>query len=495
MIKEFSETASQKPENKVLYDWVGFSSKIHTKNEIIRLLGLENILSDAWADLPGFYGYTQHVNFDGINIMWGGRNEGVFVELSGKGCRAFETFGNGDYEGIFRLIKSNYNHSAELRTMNLTRLDVAYDDVLGILDIDNIAMNSLREPFGRGQNYVTRFKSDGWRDPVQVIMNVGKTIEYGSMKSNVFFRMYDKRVERHADDVPHWIRFEIQLRDIKAMAFIDDPGDIREKYFKVVNEYIEYKKPHKTDSNKSRWNTAKYWLEFIENGGKLAVFRKPGTEYNRDRLQKYVYEQAGGAVAAEAELIGAEKFVEHLQKTRAEMLKKENPKYSQLVYNEKQSALTQLVRVLTNTLRLKQIIEPEDFEAYTEVQKIKKEEEKQLVIKENTEYIELQHSITQDEIYFQKMYKSAKNKGLTISFNEFMEKIRRSNIEYTQHRLSFEFRQAQKRGYWKSFDEWKTETFETRFKERYPEAYEDLRDKSADEERLFNEAFPNGVPE
>jgi DNA relaxase NicK len=335
MIKDLRKNHPKHCENTVIYNWVSFSSKIHNKDDIINLLGLQKVFPDAWQYIHAYNSYKERIRFDGINILWGGQNEGVFVELSDQGCRAFEEFGNGDYDYIFNLILQNFSHNKEERKMKLTRLDVAYDDFNKILGIDRIIDNSIEPPFGKGQNYITRFKSDDWRNPIQIILNKGKSIEYGSMKSNAFFRIYDKRIERHAAEIEHWVRFEIQLRELKAMAFIEDPGDIREKYFQVINEYIEYKKPNPGDTHKDRWKTAPFWKKFIENGGKIARFQKPGTEYNRDRLQKYVYEMAGAAIATEAQLVGLDKFGESLIKKREGMKKKLNPKFEELLNKEK----------------------------------------------------------------------------------------------------------------------------------------------------------------
>jgi phage replication initiation protein len=320
--------------NRVFYNCLSFSSKIHNKNDIISLLGLQNISNDAWVETKGLYSYNKRIDFDGINIMWGGHNEGVFVELSGQGCRAFEEYGHGDYDYIFNLIKQNFSHNKEERKMKLTRLDVAYDDFNKILDIEVFAKNSMDERFGNGINYVTRFISTQQKKAVRVIYDEGLSLEFGSKKSDTFFRMYDKRVERNAFELDHWVRFEIQLRDMKAMAFIEDPRDIREKYFMVINQSIEYKTPNPGDSHKDRWKTAPFWRKFIENGGKIASFKKPGTEYNRDRLQKFVYEMVSGAVYTEAQLVGQEDFVNELIQKRARMNKKLNPKYEELLNKE-----------------------------------------------------------------------------------------------------------------------------------------------------------------
>ena len=40
----------------------------------------------------------------------------------------------------------------------------------------------------------------------------GVNIYHGKRGSPVSFRCYDKRIERKQYDIPHWIRFEMQLR-------------------------------------------------------------------------------------------------------------------------------------------------------------------------------------------------------------------------------------------------------------------------------------------
>ena len=51
--------------------------------------------------------------------------------MSGSGCRSWETYGSGDYDGVFSEILQNI----ETKGMNITRLDVAYDDFDGVLDL------------------------------------------------------------------------------------------------------------------------------------------------------------------------------------------------------------------------------------------------------------------------------------------------------------------------------------------------------------------------
>lgn len=137
-------------ENRVLYDWLTFTTKIHSLPDVIDMLGLQSV---KFQQMKGRYCYQDRLNYDGINIMYNGREEmGICVEFSGQGCRDFETYGNGDYEGIFDFIIQNWNKNPEKRDMNITHLDVAYDDFVGLLDL-----NYLMFAAQKGE-YVSRCK-------------------------------------------------------------------------------------------------------------------------------------------------------------------------------------------------------------------------------------------------------------------------------------------------------------------------------------------------
>ena len=49
----------------------------------------------------------------------------------------------------------------------------------------------------------------------------GVTDYYGSRKSEVFLRCYDKKLEQEADNVESWTRFEFVLRNKYATSFLD----------------------------------------------------------------------------------------------------------------------------------------------------------------------------------------------------------------------------------------------------------------------------------
>ena len=77
-------------ENIVIFDWLSFTSKMHTPQELIVALGLNGI---EWQKTKGANGYRDRFFSNHISIHYNGHNDmGVWVEMSGQGCRAFETF-------------------------------------------------------------------------------------------------------------------------------------------------------------------------------------------------------------------------------------------------------------------------------------------------------------------------------------------------------------------------------------------------------------------
>lgn len=121
---------SEYEENIILYDWLTFTSHSDTPEKIIEFMGLDGI---EFTNIHGFYGYNHRYYYSGISIHFGGREEmGVCLEMSGEGCRVFETFGNGDWESLFKRLISSKDY-------NITRLDVAFDDHTGVLNITKLA--------------------------------------------------------------------------------------------------------------------------------------------------------------------------------------------------------------------------------------------------------------------------------------------------------------------------------------------------------------------
>ena len=240
---------------------------------------------------------------------------GIWVEMSGQGCRYFESFGHGDYNLIFQEIHNNPDE------MNLTRLDIAFDDHEKILNIDVLADDTLK------QNYIS--KSTEWEVSQS---SKGTTIYIGSMKSDVLIRIYDKAAERGYTDGTVWTRVELQLRDSRALQYTKLKSSVGENFRAVLHNYLKYVIPSE-DTNKSRWEITEYWYRLIQAVAKQSIYLKMGVDYNIYRCENYVYNQAGNAAAALISAYGVTEFLDKLEK-RPVM---RNNKYDKMIKEYKES--------------------------------------------------------------------------------------------------------------------------------------------------------------
>lgn len=290
----------------VLYDWLSFTSKSHTPEQLIEALGLRHC---PWQEIKGAHGYRDRKYFSSISVHYNGREDmGVWVELSGQGCRAFESFSQVGWDGLFQFISGN--------GLKITRLDVAFDDHSGLLDIRRIVEDTQEG------NYVSR--SDYWET---VLSSKGSTVQIGSPQSKVVIRIYDKARERRCPEGEHWIRVELQLRDDRAVQFTRLPLGLGEAFSGVLLNYLRYVIPDETDSNKWRWLLQPYWLAMLEVVTPIRIYTSPGTEYNLERCQSYVIGQAGNAIDCMIQIYGLHEFKAMVDKRGTSS----NPKYEALV--------------------------------------------------------------------------------------------------------------------------------------------------------------------
>jgi phage replication initiation protein len=147
-----------------------------------------------------------------------------------------------------------------------TRVDVAFDDVEGLLDLD------VFDQAVRDRNFTTRWQGgtrlEGWGKG-----SGGRTFYFGSKASDCMLRTYDKRAERlskgHDVEAEHWVRVELQTRRKRADAVAAlfervnaDPRGVFRKLAGVLRGYIDFKTPNPGDTNKRRWKTSSWWLAF-----------------------------------------------------------------------------------------------------------------------------------------------------------------------------------------------------------------------------------------
>ncbi len=280
-------------------------------------LGLSHV---NWTSTKGAKGYRDRFYFSCISIHYNGRDDmGVWVEMSGQGCRIFESLSAVGWERLFSFIREN--------GLKITRLDVAYDDHTGILPMERIVHDT------QCGLYVS--KLDYWET---VLSSKGSTVQIGSPQSRVLIRIYDKAAERKCEPGTHWIRCEIQLRDDRAVQFTKIPLPIGEAYAGVILNYLRYVEPA-DDANKWRWPMQDYWYNFVEDAQRISIYQAPGMEYNEERCKNYVINQAGNAIDAMIQMYGIDEFVDMIENRPTAR----NPKYDLLVKNHRLNMLAKSV--------------------------------------------------------------------------------------------------------------------------------------------------------
>lgn len=301
-------------ENRIIFDWVSFTTRKHSVHDLVKLLSLCDC---PFETVRGSKGFMYRLYFGGISIHFNENElsqsgDFIWLEMSGQGCRSFETYGDGDYEKFFKLVRQDPDN------IHITRLDVAFDDMTGVFNIGSVC-DEVRE-----EHFVSRTSTYQ-----SIYSNSGNAVYFGSKKSNVFIRIYDKAAERGFDGEQfHWVRCELQLKDVNAKGFVDklENKDLRELYLGVLKNYISFRIPT-GDSNKRRWPVAEWWSDFLDDAVRVSVWSKPGIDYNLSACERYVMTQPIGSIKTLIEIFGKDAFFEMIRKAPAP----KNPKYKQLI--------------------------------------------------------------------------------------------------------------------------------------------------------------------
>lgn len=305
--------------NKILIDWFSFTTSICSPYDIIDLLGMQNC---KWQESHGFYGWTKSLFFGNIRIMFCGEMHSglVMLEMSGQGCRTFETLGHGDFYKLFQFCLDNRQE------VNITRLDVAFDDFEGLLDLDKIVDDTIKG------NFISRTRY--WN---VCTSSQGRSVQHGQRDSDIMIRIYDKAAERNrSDEIAHWVRCELQIRHDRSFQFVrlmvEENEMIDKLYFAVLNHYLRYVKFSETDSNKWRADIADHWLDFYNyvDTIKRSLYVQPGMEYNATKLKHTYGEHFAGGIYTYIQLFGVSALLDDVEKAKSKL----NPKYKLLLAEE-----------------------------------------------------------------------------------------------------------------------------------------------------------------
>lgn len=289
-------------DNCFLIDWLTVTFHGVKVWDVQQILGMKDV---PWTVNHSFVnGYPLDLNFGHIHIRHGADNPayysdpkkarldmGICLDISGQGCREFESWSNKSWldliTDIFRC------GGVQGARMSVTRLDLAYDDHSGLLNIWQMKRDV------EDRNYISKSKKSMiiWSDDQETDIH-GLTLQIGSKKSPVLIRIYDKAAERGYTQEKHWIRVELQLRQDRAqeaMKLLYQRESIGMVASGIVRNYCMFVTPC-ADSNKARWEIADYWQRVLEGFEKIRIWRAPGEEYNFSKTENYLIEQYGQVI-------------------------------------------------------------------------------------------------------------------------------------------------------------------------------------------------------
>lgn len=302
--------------NVFLIDWLTVVFHNVSVSFVQSLLGLYGP-DVPWETEYAFRnGYPCRTSYKHINILWGADDErfyksddkksasekvrsdmGICLDMSGQGCREFENIQGNDWLKFLHDICDR-----DFKT-NITRLDLAYDDHTGILDLNRIACDV------RDRYYTSPSKKSQiiWSDD-QVNDVKGLTVYIGSKSSDVMVRIYDKAAEREFGSELHWVRVELQLRhdrSVAAAAEILKRQHIGMTAVGILRNYLTFREPVTSDENKSRWPVAPYWDKVLLDMERISLWISPGEPYNFSKTELHMIKQYGQALITFQEINGS----------------------------------------------------------------------------------------------------------------------------------------------------------------------------------------------
>lgn len=275
---------------KVLIDWLTFTVDTSNRDKIIKDI-LKKNENDFEKLESGKMGYRERVVHQKIEVLSGGsKGMGIHTILTGEACRFYEN--DDDLTNLIARI--NFNKG------RVRRIDLAMD----FINLNYDLMDKITEHLNAA------LVTSRWRDNIRIEKRnisdneiTGRTINFGSRKSEIFMRVYDKKMQIETE-YNNYIRLELEIKGDKAEILQKQilEKDIGEIITSLLNNYIRFINQG-TCKNKSRWETAKWWEDILNNTKKMKL-SKEAKERTVEELKHYLISQTSANFAT---IIMAEK--------------------------------------------------------------------------------------------------------------------------------------------------------------------------------------------
>jgi phage replication initiation protein len=259
---------NDEPELTLMFDYmrVRFPTT-DAKAVITKILGLtpEHLIFEE----HGFYGYSAMYIFSNIQVMVApiDSNLGTLVEMKGQGCREFEgillSHGETWYDYFLRVDEAGGIFK---------RVDIAINDMVGLLNIPELVDKCLNNECISVMRSFQGLQSGKLVDLDEA--GRGNTLYVGTMKSDVYFCIYEKAAEQAAKrgiaiaDTPIINRFEIRLKNERAIKAIESmliTRDAEKVAFGIITRYMRFV-DEVPDKSRLKWPLNDRWAYFLGKG-------------------------------------------------------------------------------------------------------------------------------------------------------------------------------------------------------------------------------------
>lgn len=304
---------------EMLFDYVRIRFPTTDVQQVVENI-LQLKLSYFLHEDYGFYSYSEHYALGDIFVLCSHElDKGVLVELKGRGCRQFESY-------LLAQQRSWYEFFMDVLVAGgvMKRLDLAINDHTGMLDIPELTEKCRNEEC---VSVFRSFKSYASGELVkheeQDKAGMGYTLYIGSLKSEVYFCVYEKSYEQYIklgipiEEAPIKNRFEIRLKNERAYYAVRDLltyYDAERTAFSIINRYVRFV-DKEADKKRSDWKLSVRWAWFIgENREPLKLTTKP-EPYTLDRTLRWIQRQVDPTLKM-LEAITAKTGIDYLKEIR-----------------------------------------------------------------------------------------------------------------------------------------------------------------------------------
>lgn len=229
----------------------------------------------------GFYSYSEHYVLGDVFVLTSPDEEkGTLLELKGKGCRQMESYLLAQHRSWYDFLMD-----ALLEGGVMKRLDLAINDMAGILDIPELTEKCNHEEcISVFRSFKSYRSGELVKSKEQDRYGMGNTLYVGSLKSEVYFCIYEKDYEQYVkyeiplEDTKIKNRFEIRLKNERAYYAVRDLltyHDAERTAFDIINRYMRFA-DKEVEKRRSEWKTNERWAYFIgSDRGRLKLTTKP----------------------------------------------------------------------------------------------------------------------------------------------------------------------------------------------------------------------------